>query len=216
MVAIFFVLKCQSSKELSPVKDCQIYLDKKTRSLMNLGLVDQDWKQMHKNKYFACLVDAMAQAHLSIETAINGCAPKDKNCYQKIALNLASNAKIIADVKDYITKHYAGKNGKLVDSFIKTLYSSKYNLCRPFSLDKGVAQGMICNNHALAAWQESKGSISHNCYEIYQPGTSTENCRASAERIRLEYEWTDMLPSLKFKDGCDYLGKCPLHDFLKN
>ena len=105
MVAIFFVLKCQSFKELSPVNDCQIYLDKKTRSLMNLGLIDQDWKKTHKNKYFSCLVDAMAQAHLSIENAINGCAPKDKNCHQKVALNFASELRIINDVKAYITGH---------------------------------------------------------------------------------------------------------------
>jgi hypothetical protein len=213
---MFFIIKCQSSKDLSPVKACQFHLANKTRSLINLGLVDQKWENKHKYEYFDCLVNAMAQAHLSIEAAMNGCGPRDTYCYQKIAPMLAPDLRIISDVKDYITKFYAAKNGRPEDSFTKTLNSPKYNICRPFNLDKtGVAQGMICNNHALAAWQESKGSIFHNCYEIYKSGNSTAGCRASAERIGLEYQWTNNLPILKLEDGCDYLGGCPLHDFFK-
>jgi hypothetical protein len=214
---MFFIIKCQSSKDLSPVEECQSHLANKTRSLINFGLVDQSWENKDKIEYFACLVNAMSQAHLSIETAINRCALRDTNCYQNVARTLASDLRIISDVKAYITKFYAAKNGKPVDFFTKTLNSPKYNICRPFNLAKnGIAQGMICNNHALAAWQESKGSRFHNCYEIYQSGSSTVNCRASAERIGLKYQWTDNLPTLKFEDGCDYLGRCPLHDFFKN
>jgi hypothetical protein len=181
---------------------------------MKFGLVDPQWQEIDKNEYFDCLVNSIANAQMFIENTINSCPPStNRYCYRGIASMLTPHAKIISDVKSYITKYYALKNGRPEDSFLKSLYSPKFNLCRPLVVNSsGNAQGMVCHNHALAAWQESKGSITHNCSK----DDLTANCRVRAAGIRLEYIWTDMPHSPKFHDMCDDLGKCSFYDFLKN